>query len=1378
MKKEIRKNKPKIEPFPIVAIGASAGGLEAMTALLKVLPANTGMAYIYVQHLSPDHKSLLTSILSKITKMKVQEVEDMDHMEPNNVYVIPPNKGIKVTNGHIRLLPHSTKVPAVSIDVLFSSLAQTHKENVIGIILSGYASDGVAGLKAIKDAGGVTFAQDNSAQAESMPKAAIASGNVDFVLSPEEIAVELTRFKSSDLKKVQPAENRIPNLENTNYDIYTIFELLLKRYNVDFSHYKIATIQRRLDHQLQEHGIKNLKEYVELLVKDTKELEIVYNDFLINVTSFFRDKEAFQYLKTTLFPKILDQKTQKETFRIWVPACSTGQEAYTIAIILAELQEVSKSRIPVKIFATDLSAKAIKHARTGAYSADDVKNLPKKCLEKYFKLKGETYYVEKELREMCVFAPHNVLRDPPFSKLDFISCRNVLIYFDTLAQKKVFATLHFALNENGYIMLGKAETVGTSSLLFTQVNTKFKIYSRTKNTSTRRFNDLIPRFPLTNLSDEKMTQPIKNLNVYPAGIDAAIDSVLLTKHMPACVVINKEMEILQFRGAVSTFLTHPSGKASLNVLKMTRSEFTFELRNAIQKVIKTSQAIKITDIEIHVDGFQKKMAFEVSPLKIDKEEPLLLIVFTILEQTITYSDDKDSETDIGSQKDARIKSLVEELNKLRLEVNSILESQEKTYEELQAANEEIVSTNEEFQTLNEELETSKEEIEATNEELITTNQELQVRNERVTELNEYSKAVLATIHEPMLVLTDKLHVCSANDAFYTTFNVSKEETIGKSLFQLGNKQWNIEKLKKILTSILSKDTCLDNFEVIHTFPGIGEKVMLLNAHLIVQKAKSEKLILLAIADITDRAKYYIKEMYANSLIEASLDPLIVIDTTGKITDMNKATSDIMGVPRENIKNSKFFNYFTEPKKASEFYKKVFSNGSITNAPLTIRHKNGRLTDVTFNGSVYKDSHDAVHGIVMVGRDVTEQKRITAALAEANVFAEKAKVQAEKNTSIAEKAMKSKQFFLSNMSHEIRTPMNAIVGFTNVLEKTSLSPKQQEYIEAIKVSSDTLIVLINDILDLAKVDAGKMSFEKIPFNLTESLTALNPIFESKMSENDLKLIKEYDSNIPEIIVGDQVRLRQILLNLMSNAIKFTSKGEVKISTLLKEEDAKNVTIEFSVSDTGIGIQEAELKNIFNHFEQASNDTARIYGGTGLGLAIVKQLVESQGGSVAVKSTVNKGSTFSFSLKFKKSTAKVMKKQKVTPLKIQTRNINILVAEDVALNQLLIKTILEEFKFQYDIVSNGKEAVDQLKNNQYDLILMDLQMPVMNGFEATEHIRKVLKSKIPIIALSADVTTVGVEICKDAGMDDYLAKPIDEKLLYAKILETVEKEKSVK
>jgi CheY-like chemotaxis protein len=365
-------------------------------------------------------------------------------------------------------------------------------------------------------------------------------------------------------------------------------------------------------------------------------------------------------------------------------------------------------------------------------------------------------------------------------------------------------------------------------------------------------------------------------------------------------------------------------------------------------------------------------------------------------------------------------------------------------------------------------------------------------------------------------------------------------------------------------------------------------------------------------------------------------------------------------------------------------------------------------------------------------------------------------------------MKAKQQFLSNMSHEIRTPMNAIIGFTKVVLKTDLSEKQKEYISAIKVSGDNLIVLINDILDLAKVDAGKMTFEKSPFKLKNSVTSMVQLFETKIQEKNLAFVKEYDNKIPEMVIGDSVRLHQIILNLISNAIKFTTHGKISVAVRLLSEDRENVTIEFSVSDTGIGIQESDVENIFENFQQATSSTARLYVGTGLGLAIVKQLVEAQGGSINLKSKIGEGSTFIFTLNFQKADVKAELDEDNLELNPEIKNIKVLVVEDMALNQLLMKTLLDDFGFERDVASNGKIAIEKMLTKSYDIILMDLQMPEMNGFEATDYIRNTLKSKVPIIALTADVTTVDVEKCKAVGMNDYIAKPIDEKLLYSKIV----------
>jgi PAS domain S-box-containing protein len=504
--------------------------------------------------------------------------------------------------------------------------------------------------------------------------------------------------------------------------------------------------------------------------------------------------------------------------------------------------------------------------------------------------------------------------------------------------------------------------------------------------------------------------------------------------------------------------------------------------------------------------------------------------------------------------------------------------------------------------------------------------------------------------------------------------------------------------------------------------------------------------------------------YERSLIEASLDALVTVSPKGKITDMNQAFTKLTGKSRSDLTGANFFDYFTEPQKAKEVYGKVFEKGYVTNYPLTII--DGKLTDVLFNGSVYKDESGAVIGAVVVARDITDEKRTARELIKAKELAEEAKRKAEN-------AVKSKQQFLSNMSHEIRTPMNAIIGFTRVVLKTELSAKQKEYLMAIKMSGDALIVLINDILDLAKVDAGKMTFEQTPFKLSLSIGAMLHLFETKIQEKNLELDIEYDNSIPEVLVGDSVRLHQIILNLVSNAVKFTNTGKITVNVKKQCEDNEIVTIEFAVTDTGIGISEDKMDSIFENFQQASSGTSRLYGGTGLGLAIVKQLVESQGGTISVKSRIDIGSTFSFVLNFQKTKAEAVLEAEIIELDAEIKNIKVLVVEDMALNQLLMKTVLDDFGFESDITANGRIAVEKLRTKSYDIILMDLQMPEMNGFEATEYIRNTMNSNIPIIALTADVTTVDLAKCKAVGMNDYIAKPIDERLLYSKIVGFIKK-----
>ena len=534
-----------------------------------------------------------------------------------------------------------------------------------------------------------------------------------------------------------------------------------------------------------------------------------------------------------------------------------------------------------------------------------------------------------------------------------------------------------------------------------------------------------------------------------------------------------------------------------------------------------------------------------------------------------------------------------------------------------------------------------------------------------------------------------------------------------------------------------------------------------NQELLVQAEQLKKLN-------TDLIDQKLRSEYSLSLIEASHDPLFAISTEGKITDMNNASVKVTGITRPKLIGTDFFDYFTEPQMAREVYQKVFENGFVADSPLILRHKNGKLIHVLFNGSVYKDDKGNVLGAAIVARDVTNQKIIETELIEAKVFA-------ENSTIIAENAVKAKQQFLSNMSHEIRTPMNAIIGFTKVVLRTDITDKQKEYLNAIKISGDALIVLINDILDLAKVDAGKMTFEKTPFKMKSSIAAMLHLFETKIQEKNLKLVKEYDSKIPDVLVGDPIRLHQIILNLVSNAVKFTSKGKITVSVDLLHEDEDKVILKFAVTDTGIGISEEKIGTIFENFQQATSETSRLYGGTGLGLAIVKQLIEPQNGTIRVNSTIHKGSTFSFTLPFQKTNSDVELENELTEIDSEMKNIKVLVVEDIALNQLLMKTLLDDFGFELDIAENGKIAIEKLQEKDFDIILMDLQMPEMNGFEATKYIRNTMHSTIPIIALTADVTTVDVDKCKAVGMNDYIAKPVDETELYNKIIGTLKKSK---
>ena len=1368
--------------FPVVGIGASAGGLDAFKKLLRSIPEHSGMAYVLVQHLDPSHESMLPEILQKITDLPVLVISDDIQVQPNCIYVIPSNKIIIATDGVLRLAPRPAKSKVernMPIDLFFASLAEVHQSHAIGVVLSGTATDGTLGLKAIKEHGGITFAQDEASAAyEGMPHSAAQAGVVDFILPPEKIPQKILEITTS--MRIHAGDEQ--NLQRANEEVFKqVIALLRLRKGTDFTYYKQTTIRRRILRRMALNKNEDPASYLAYLMETKHEQEALYQDMLIPVTTFFRDPKSFDNLCETVFPQIIANKVAGP-IRVWVAGCSTGEEVYSIAICFKELSGDRDQR--VQIFATDISEPAIVKARTGVYKKSELEAMSPQRLSDFFTKINGSYQVNKEVRDMCVFAVHNFLKDPPFGKIDFISCRNVLIYMEPYLQKRALTTFHYSLNPKGILLLGKSETTSGVPDLFAAAAKSDKLFMR-KDVPGKFLHVASQRIEQVFGTDDLHMKK----EIVRTDFQKTADDILLSRYTPAGVVVNDAMDIVHFRGSTANFLGQSPGKPSHNLLKMARHGLEFELRNMLHKAKKENKSVLKDNIPFQLSGNMHNIGIEAIPLP-NTIEPYYLILFHdrgVMAGSRQAIGKKKTASGTPEKNDHEllIYQLGEELKQAREDMRSITEDQEATNEELQSANEVLLSGAEELQSLNEELETNKEELQSTNEELTVVNHEIISLNEIVAEARDYSEAIIATIREPLLILDKNLLVKSANKSFYRFFGVKEEETEGKLLYDLGNRQWDIPRLRDLLGGIIPDNAQFRDFELTHNFTGIGEKVMLLNASRIDLKTRQEHLILLAFEDITDRSRYYLKEKYSLTLIEASLVPLVTVDLEGRMMDMNEAMVNITGIPREKLSGTVFLDYFTDQVEAHEVYAEIFASGSVVNAPLSIRSGDDNIIEVLLTGSVYKNEQGKVLGVVVIARDITEQNKTEKELNEAIVMAEMAtgiaehaKLEAEHSEQVAKDAMKAKQQFLSNMSHEIRTPMNAIIGFTKVLLKTDLAAKQKEYLDAIKISGDALIVLINDILDLAKVDAGKMTFEQIPFKLSASLAAMLHLFEVKIQEKNLTLVRNYDPAIPEALLGDPVRLHQIILNLVSNAVKFTLNGTITVGVDLVWEDENKVAIAFSVADTGIGIPEMELDTIFENFHQASGVTARIYGGTGLGLAITKQLVEQQGGKISVTSKEGQGSVFCFTLTFEKSKTLPVANEGPEEVYEANNNIKILVVEDMALNQLLMKTVLDDFGFDRDIAANGKIAIEKMRTNSYDIILMDLQMPEMNGFEATEYIRNSLNSKIPIIALTADVTTVDLAKCKAVGMDDYIAKPIDEKLLYDKIVGLVMKPVSVK
>src|SRR6266446_6391113 len=742
------------DTFPIVGIGASAGGLEAFSELLAHLSLDAAMGFVLVQHLDPNYPSILSEILSRTTRMPVVEVTHGMSVEAGHVYVMPPNTRMTIVKGVLNLAPRSDdRGPHMPIDHFLRSLAEDLKSRAIGVILSGSASDGALGLKAIKAEGGITFAEaPQSAKFDGMPRSAMASGAVDFVLPPKAIAQELIRIGRHPYLGEMGAAPSSEVPADGPEALAQIFRMLREKSGLDFTFYRQTTIRRRIARRMLIHGVGTLEAYRRYLEEHPSQVQALSNDLLVNVTRFFRDADAFRILQRSVFPSIIKQRPADAPIRIWAPGCATGEEAYSLAIELLETLGDEAGTVPIQLFGTDVSEISIAKARAGVYPENIELDVPAARLRRFFvKLDGQ-YQVRKAVRELCVFAKHNRATVPPFSKMDLIVCRNVLIYLELELQRRVSSIFHYALTTPGFLMLGVSETIGPLSDLFTVVDKKYKVYA--KRPTSRRFD--LGLGSLDRRTAKTGTGRAARSTGEAAGgrsdLLQEVDRILLSKYAPAGVLVNEATEILQFRGHTSPYLEPAPGQASLNLLKMAREGLLMALRVAIDKARKQNAPVRRERLSIKQDGRMAPVTLHVIPMSGPARERNYLVLFERVPPSRETSVPGRRIPSAIAHPRRHIENLRQELTATKEFLQSIIEEREAANQELQAANEELLSSNEELQSTNEELETAKEELQSVNEELTTVNEELQHRNVELSQLNNDLNNLFAGVDIPIVIL--------------------------------------------------------------------------------------------------------------------------------------------------------------------------------------------------------------------------------------------------------------------------------------------------------------------------------------------------------------------------------------------------------------------------------------------------------------------------------------------------------------------------------------------------------------------------------------------------------------------------------------------------
>ncbi|RZI69775.1 MAG: PAS domain S-box protein [Pseudomonas sp.] len=1330
--------------FPVVGIGASAGGFPAIERLLESLPSDIGMAFVVVMHLSPEQPSMADAIFQRSTRMPVCVVSDDLPIEPDHVYVIPPGRSLTMTDGHLRL-GRLERMPSrhIAIDQFFRSLAEVHRERAIAIVLSGSGADGAQGVKRVKERGGITLVQSPAdAEYDSMPLHAIAAGGADFILPVADMAQKLIDVWAN-ARLIQlphpPSDLRTEGLPTPEAEVVAeeamlaIMELLRERTTHDFTRYKRATLLRRLERRMQVTRQQTLPAYAAFLQANQQETMLLLQDMLISVTSFFRDRLAFDALERTVVAELFEDRSSAERVRAWVAGCATGEEAYSVAMLLLEHASNAGALTGVQVFATDIDERALAIGRTGLYADSIATDVPPVRLRQFFDRQPGQYQVSRTLRERITFSAHNLLRDPPFSRLHLVCCRNLLIYLDRAAQRQLLETFHFALRPGGLLFLGSAETADAAPEHFTIVDRKNRIYRASVVLVERRVPAALG-VPMSYLP------PV----VAPASIrKELLDDIRLQlqgENASAFAVVDQQLKVAYLSEPATRFLRLHSGELSAQLLHLVLPELRLALRAALAHAEQQGEAVEARRVRTLRGDQTLAVQMTIHPVRQVRHahaaKGWLIVRFE--EVTLTAGDDVLSRSEIAVQAEHDLFSLTEQLS-------AAIGESDSSSEALRASNEELQSVNEELRSTTEELETSKEELQSVNEELTTVNYDLKHHLEISAKAHDDLQNFLVASEMATIFVDRALRIQRFTPRATGIFNLIATD--------------NTRPLFDITHRLDYPQMEADAREAFDSLRPIEREVASVDgrwflARVLPYRSSDDRIegVVLNFIDITGRrqAEQTMRagEEQLHLLFDSSADYIIIfLDAQGRITRWNKGAEHALGFTEAEAKGQPCDIIFTPEDRAAgapaEEKRCARQNGRAEDERWHLR-KDG--TRVYFSGVLVSLASGAEKGFAKIARDLTQAR-----LAEQqrdDLLASEQSLRAQ-----LQEANALKDEFLAVMSHELKNPLNLIALNAQMLafHPEARSGTLASIAKTIGESVRSQAQLIDDLLDLSRVQTGKLSLSLQDVHCDELVkrivTAVQPDAQARNVALNLRIeLGDY------LLHADPVRIEQIVWNLVSNALKFTPAGGTVDISLEKDK----TLMRLKVTDTGEGIKPEYLPVIFEMFQQAgARATTRGKAGLGIGLNIVKRLVEAHGGEVRAESAgLGRGATFTVMLPCQRMQAK---SNSSADQVLQLQGMRILLVEDDQDALQMFGKLLESSGAVVTTAASAQVALACAAPDLFDLIVSDIAMPGMDGYAMLKQLRESGLRDVPAIALTGFARPDDRQRALAAGFDEHLGKP---------------------